>query len=115
MGKRRHNKDLPLKLDAAEFGGGRRRGYYTQAEIEQRMCAVAGCGRFAFATWGGCADDNVLRPFCAECDIELNWLVLEWSGDPDREAKIIAYVNGVERRLGRPIDDTALPFLTRDV
>jgi hypothetical protein len=76
MAKRRHNKDLPVKLNPAEFGGGRRRGYYTQAEIEQLLCCRAGCGRFAIASWGACCDGNVQRPFCPECDLELNWQCL---------------------------------------
>jgi len=118
MAKRRHNKDLPRKTDPAEFGGGRRRGYYTLAEIMSVLCSVAGCGRAGYATWGGCADDNVQRPFCAEHDIALNWQVLVWTGDPDREEKITRYANRVEAQLleraGRRLDDTALPFLTRD-
>lgn len=102
MAKRRHNKDLPRKVDPAAFGGGRRRGYYTNVDMArlQLLCSRAGCSRVALFTWSGCADDNVQRPLCPECDVELNDRVLEWWGDPDRMEKIRAYRAVIEERIG---------------
>lgn len=108
--KRRHVKDLPAKTESAEFGGGRRRGGYTREDIARVLCSRAGCGRQAHASWAACCDGNVLRPLCAECDVELNWRALEWMGDPDREAKIVAYANRMEAEAGRRLD---VSFLVR--
>lgn len=106
MAKRRHNKDLSPKTDPAEFGGGRRRGYYSVADMQrmQLLCSRAGCGRVAVHTWAACADGNVLRPACPECDFLMNAIVLDWWGDPDITEKLGAYRRRVEAEIGRPID-----------
>lgn len=96
--------DLPRKTDPAEFGGGRARGRYSQGEVERLMCSHAGCGRRASSTWGGCADGNILRPLCAECDIDMNRIVEEWSGDRHWESKLVAYANRVADEIGRRPD-----------
>lgn len=102
MAKRRHNKDLPRKVEPAEFGGGRRRGFYTVGDLArlQLLCARAGCARVALFTWSACADANWLRPLCPECDVEMNDMVLRWMGDPDRTEKMRAYRAEMERRIG---------------
>lgn len=62
---------------------------YTAIGIRRLPCAR--CGKRAYASWQICADGNLYRPLCMECDIALNELVLRWIGDPDAEAKIAAY------------------------
>lgn len=104
------DRELPVKTDPMEFGGGKTRGVYTQGEVERRLCSRAGCWRMAHACWSGCADDNVQRPLCAECDIDLNRQVLQWWGDPEWEARITAYANGVQAEVERDLD---VPWLER--
>jgi hypothetical protein len=108
--RRRDQKELPRKLDPAEYGGGKIRGDYTVAEIRERMCSRAGCGRPGHTTWSGCADGNVFRPLCAECDVELNRLVQQWWGDPDWEQTVVAYANGVQADVAHRLD---IPWLIR--
>jgi len=67
-----------------------RRKPYTQIGISRMPC-VRDCGRRATTQWQVCADGRQFRPLCAECDVELNRLVLEWAGFPDAEEKMIAY------------------------
>jgi hypothetical protein len=43
-------------------------------------CARASCNNRAKFQWTICADNNCYRPLCAECDIALNEMVLEWMG-----------------------------------
>lgn len=110
MAKRRHNKDLPAKVTPQEFGGGRKRGYYTTDEVQKVYCSRAGCGRLGYATWSGCADGRAQRPLCPECDVDLNRKVLEWWGDPDIEAKMAAYIADVEKEIG----DKLIPVDSRE-
>lgn len=70
------------------LGHGRRRPY-TDAGIRRLPCVR--CKRPAAFQWSVCADGNLQRPLCADCDVALNRLVLEWAGDPDVEAKMAAY------------------------
>ena len=53
---------------------------YTRAKIASKPCVR--CGEPANTFWGICADNNVSRPLCKPCDIELNAMVLEWVGHP---------------------------------
>lgn len=93
------------KTDPAQFGGGRPadRPPYSADGITRLMCSRAGCGRDAHATWGACADDNVQRPLCPECDVELNARTLTFFGDPDWADKMAAYAVKMERDCGRPL------------
>lgn len=97
---------MKQKVDPAEFGGGRRadRPRYTADGIARLMCSRAGCGRQAHATWGACADDNVQRPLCPECDAALNDLVLHWLGDPFAEGKMVVYRGDMIEKIGRPLE-----------
>lgn len=92
-----------VKKRPDEFGGGRPVGRppYTSAGIRRLMCSRAGCEREAYATWGACADENVQRPLCPECDVELNRMVLTWMGDPAWATKLEDYRLSVEERIGR--------------
>lgn len=64
---------------------------YTARGIKRLKCIR--CGAQAHATWQACADNNVYRPLCKSCDIELNGAVLWWMGFPGEEieAKMTAY------------------------
>lgn len=63
---------------------------YTEAEIAGENCFR--CGSPAQHQWQTCADDNTWRPLCWACDVELNRLVLDWVGHPDRDRLMLAYV-----------------------
>jgi hypothetical protein len=62
---------------------------YTQRGIRRLRCFR--CGRPAEHQWQICADNNVYRPICTDCDIRLNDLVLRFVRDPDRAEKIRKY------------------------
>lgn len=62
---------------------------YTQEQIRKRWCIR--CGEPAIHQWQICADDNIHRPICEACDIELNELVLKFMGFRDYEKKMVAY------------------------
>lgn len=67
---------------------------YTEIGIRRLTCVR--CGNQASQQWQVCADDNVFRPICIDCDIALNVLVLGWMGDSKLENKISKY----KRKLG---------------
>ncbi len=73
-----------------------RRKPYTQIGIERLPCYR--CGKKARYTWNVCADGNLMRPLCPECDVALNALVLRWMGDPAAKAKTARYRNRVLHR-----------------
>lgn len=62
---------------------------YTDAGLKRMSCAR--CGQQATHQWSACADDNLWRPICVSCDLELNELVLKFMNDPDTESKIAHY------------------------
>jgi hypothetical protein len=62
---------------------------YTQIGIKRLKCFR--CGKQAEHQWQICADNNIFRPICRECDIALNELVLKWMGFHDWEDKIEKY------------------------
>ena len=63
---------------------------YTQIGIERLPCFR--CGSPSYHQWQICADNNLFRPVCDKCDIELNKLVLEWMGFDDAQEKLIDYI-----------------------
>ena len=67
---------------------GRRRPY-TAAGVRRLPCFR--CGRPASYQWSVCADGNLYRPVCEDCDVALNDLALRFMRDPERVAKIKAY------------------------
>lgn len=99
-------EDLPTKLKAEEFGGGRYGNFLLADEISQYMCSVKNCGARAHASWSGCADENINRPLCPEHDVQINLLALFWWGDPRWEDKIKEYVEGMEKDIGRSIQES---------
>ncbi len=62
---------------------------YTDAGVKRLPCAR--CGEPAYSQWSTCADNNLWRPICMQCDIDLNLLVLVYMGDPDVDLKISKY------------------------
>lgn len=62
---------------------------YTESGVRRLPCSR--CGNMASHQWQVCADNNLWRPLCVSCDIELNRLVLDWMGDPELESKIESY------------------------
>lgn len=63
---------------------------YTENGIKRTKCFR--CGGKASQQWNVCADNNIYRPICIECDIKLNELVLKFMGDKDYKIKIKKYV-----------------------
>jgi hypothetical protein len=108
---------LPSKLDPDQFGGGRIGGYLSYDEIRNFMCSVQGCGRRAQASWAGCADENINRPLCPEHDVQINFIVLFWWGDPDGKKKLDKYVEKMENEIGREIESwaTDIEFLRQQM
>lgn len=94
-----------VKNRPEQFGGGRpaAKQPYTEIGIRRLMCSRRGCSREAYATWGACADENIQRPLCPECDVQLNELALAFMGDPDARGKLEDYKISVEKRIGRPL------------
>jgi hypothetical protein len=76
-----------------------RRTPYTARGIRRLRCFRAGCTNRATFQWNICADGNVYRPVCRDCDIDLNRLVLEWAGFSDAAERLAAYRERVEALL----------------
>lgn len=62
---------------------------YTPSGIRRIPCAR--CGKPSRYQWQICADDRVFRGVCADCDIELNEMVMRWVWGDTREDDIAAY------------------------
>lgn len=67
---------------------------YTEIGIQRMKCFR--CGGKAKYQWQICADENIYRPICEECDIALNEIVLKWAGFPNWEDKIKQYKEKVK-------------------
>lgn len=57
-----------------------RRRPYSDDQLKKMPCHV--CGKPARFQWNACADGNVWRALCAECDVRLNEIVVRFL-DPD--------------------------------
>lgn len=66
-----------------------RRKPYTARGIARMQCIR--CENKAHASWQICADDGLHRPLCAECDIELNEMVMRWAFGKRRERDLKRY------------------------
>jgi hypothetical protein len=62
---------------------------YSEMGIKRLPCVR--CGQPATQQWQICADLNLYRPICTECDVLLNELVLEFTRDPEVQEKIQRY------------------------
>lgn len=62
---------------------------YTDAGVRRLPCVR--CGGKSLFQWNACADDNLWRPLCLDCDVELNRMVLTWMRDPEADAKADRY------------------------
>jgi hypothetical protein len=70
-----------------------RRKPYTDRGIRRVPCSR--CGRPSLHQWQACADGGVFRGCCAECDVGLNKLVLEYMRLPNRQQKLRDYARKV--------------------
>lgn len=77
---------------------GRRRPY-TELGIRRLPCFRCG-QRPARYQWQVCADNGLYRPLCADCDVELNRMVLVWMNYPDAERVAREYEARVARASG---------------
>ncbi len=68
---------------------------YTARQIVKLACVC--CGQPAKYQWNCCADGNVWRPICPECDILMNEIMLSLVRDPDRYQKMLDYAAWVRR------------------
>jgi len=80
-----------------------RRKEYTAIGVRRVLCSIAGCTRRGYASWQICADGRLHRAICPEHDIELNAMVLRWTGDPDAGVKMELYREKVYARVGAPV------------
>ncbi len=62
---------------------------YTQIGISRLKCIR--CENNASFQWNICADGNVYRPLCAECDVELNEMVMRWAFGNEAEKSVENY------------------------
>lgn len=67
-----------------------RRKPYTAIGIARMKC-IRGCGRRAAFQWQICADGNVYRVVCRECDVALNEMVTRWAWGNRREEDLQRY------------------------
>lgn len=66
-----------------------RRQPYTDRGIRRVPCVR--CGAPSAYQWNACANGGLYNGVCAECDIGLNRVALEFMQLPDREALLAAY------------------------
>jgi hypothetical protein len=66
-----------------------RRKPYTEIGIRRLPCVR--CGSKARFQWQICADGNIWRPLCGECDVALNAMVMRWVWGDTREDDIRRY------------------------
>ena len=66
-----------------------RRKPYTERGISRVPCAR--CGAPSYSQWQACANGRRHVGICAECDIGLNELALEFMNIPNREKLVEAY------------------------
>jgi NAD-dependent SIR2 family protein deacetylase len=62
---------------------------YTKLGIKRKKCFR--CGKKATYQWMVCADNNVWRPICKECDVLLNEMVLKFMGFDNIKQKMEEY------------------------
>ena len=62
---------------------------YTEIGIKRLKCFR--CDNKATQQWQICADGNVYRPICSQCDVVLNYLVMDFMEMADKDTKIQRY------------------------
>lgn len=71
---------------------------YTERQIEKGRCFR--CGGQAKFQWNACADDNIWRMLCAECDVLVNEAVCRilhpetWRAKIKRYCRKIGHIRG---------------------
>jgi hypothetical protein len=61
-----------------------RREPYSEAGIKRLPCFRCGA-KPSKHQWQVCSDGNTWRPLCADCDVELNRMVLRWMNHPQAD------------------------------
>jgi hypothetical protein len=69
--------------------------------LDKVACTVPGCGRPATEQFDVGHAKEGFRAICEGHDVALNRLVLDFMGDPDREAKMRRYTAG-RNKLRKP-------------
>lgn len=69
----------------------RRRKPYTETGIGRMICSKDGCGKRAKFQWQICADGNIYRPICPQCDVAINEMVTRFMWGQKRESGLKAY------------------------
>lgn len=62
---------------------------YTKLGLTRLNCIR--CGEPAKTQWQICADSNIYRPICLQCDFDLNVMVMHWAFGYTREEDILKY------------------------
>ena len=74
---------------------GRKRPY---SEIGTARLPCFRCGaRPSRFQWQSCVDGNLYHPVCEKCDLELNWLVLQFFGYPHARTMLREYRKRIRR------------------
>lgn len=76
---------------------------YTERGIRRLPCYRCGA-KPSQQQWQICADGNVYRPACVDCDVALNALVLQFMKVPYALQKIAAYQKALLGCKGRGLD-----------
>lgn len=72
----------------------------TAAQLRKMKCCR--CEKQAEYQWSACADNNVWRPLCAQCDFDLNVLVMQWYGFRGWVGKARAYAKLLNLKWSGP-------------
>lgn len=63
---------------------------FTEIGIKRMACVRCG-NKPSYSSWQICSDQRRHRPLCAQCDYDLQVLVLRWFGHPDTERLLEEY------------------------
>jgi hypothetical protein len=77
----------------SQHGAGRRKPY-TSIGISRIACVR--CSEPSRTQFQICADNRLYRPFCTQCDIELNEMVMRWIWGDAREDDLKRYREEME-------------------
>jgi hypothetical protein len=98
----------------------RRTRPYTIAGLRRVPCSRCGA-KPSHSTWQACADGRTFRALCAPCDALLNWVALDFVGDPERDEKIARYIERLraeralnERQAAALVEWMATQWPSRD-
>ena len=76
---------------------------YTDNGIKRLPCARCGVKPSLFQ-WSFCSDNNLWRPICLKCDIDMNRKLLKYMNDPDADIKMDKYMKFLKKHYGEYFD-----------